>query len=77
MLSVTRDAFRGRGMGVRMLAVWGLPIGLLLSGPLIDSAGFTLTTSLYAAIGLAFTLWIAVRWRASLWRLAAVANARM
>ena len=77
MLRVTSDEFRGRVMGVRMLAVWGLPIGLLLSGPLIDSAGFTLTTSLYAAIGFAFTLWIAVRWRASLWRLAAVANARM
>lgn len=77
MLRVTSDEFRGRVMGVRMLAVWGLPIGLLLSGPLIDGAGFTLTVSLYAAIGLAFTLWIAVRWRASLWRLAALANAHM
>ena len=77
MLRVSGDEVRGRVMGVRMLAVWGLPIGLLLSGPLIDSAGFTMTATLYGAIGMAFTLLIAVRWRTSLWRVAAVANARL
>ena len=40
LLRVTDPAFRGRVMGVRMLAVYGLPLGLLLSGPLVEHAGF-------------------------------------
>lgn len=77
MLRLCGDDVRGSVMGLRMLAVWGLPVGLLLSGPLIDVAGFALTATLYAGIGLTFTLWIAMRWRASLWRVAALANVRM
>lgn len=77
MLRVSGDEVRGRVMGVRMLAVWGLPLGLLVSGPLIDSAGFTATATLYGVIGVALTLLIALRWRASLWRVSAVANARL
>ena len=40
LLRVADPAFRGRVMGVRMLAVYGLPLGLLLSGPLVEHAGF-------------------------------------
>lgn len=77
MLRSSGGEIRGRVMGVRMLAVWGLPLGLMIAGPLIDSAGFTVTATLYAVTGLAFTLLIAVRWRDSLWRAAALANARL
>jgi hypothetical protein len=67
---------RGRVMGVRMLAVYGRSLGLLLSGPLVEHAGFAVTGSLYSALGIVFTLLIAVRWRAHLWDAASVANAR-
>jgi hypothetical protein len=59
-----------------MLAIYSLPFGLLAAGLLIDRFGFAATATLYAAIGLAFTTIIAVRWRAHLWRLDAPANAR-
>ncbi len=68
--------FRGRIMGIRMLALYGNLPGLLLSGPLIAGFGYPITATIYCAIGLAFTLLIAVRWRAHLWRLEAPANMR-
>jgi hypothetical protein len=76
LLRTAGDEFRSRVMGIRMLAVYGLPIGLLISGPLIGSFGYPATAMLYCAIGLAITLLIAVRWRAHLWRLEAPANTR-
>lgn len=76
ILRVTAPAFRGRVMGVRMLAVYGLPLGLLLSGPLVEHAGFAVTGSLYSLVGIGFTLLIALRWRAELWQSAAPANAK-
>jgi MFS family permease len=69
-------AYRGRVMGMRMLAIYGLPIGLLGAGALIDRIGFAPTATLYCALGIALTLLIAVRWRAALWPLHAPANAR-
>ena len=66
--------FRGRVMGIRMLAIYGLPIGLLMSGPLIGRWGYPVTATLYCLIGLAFTLFIAVHWRQHLWRREAPAN---
>jgi predicted MFS family arabinose efflux permease len=59
--------FRGRVMGVRMLAIYTMPIGLLISGPLIEHVGFHATASLYACIGLLVAVTIAARWRAALW----------
>jgi len=76
MLRSGGEGIRGRVMGMRMLAILGLPLGLLIAGPLIDDAGFTLTATLYAGIGLALTLAIAMRWRGSVWRAGAPANAR-
>ncbi len=67
--------FRGRVMGVRMLAIYGLPVGLLMSGVLIDHVGFRATATLYALLGLAFTLLLAAYWRADLWRAQTPANA--
>jgi len=68
--------FRGRVMGVRMLAIYGLPIGLLAAGGLIERFGFAATATAYCVAGLLLTAVIAVRWRAALWPLDAPANAR-
>lgn len=69
-------AYRGRVMGMRMLAIYGLPIGLLSAGALIDRIGFALTATLYCSLGIALTLLIALRWRTALWPVHAPANAR-
>jgi predicted MFS family arabinose efflux permease len=76
LLRTSSEGFRGRVMGVRMLAIYSLPVGLLAAGALIERIGFGATASLYAAVGLVFTALIGVRWRAHLWRLDAPANAR-
>ena len=59
--------FRGRIMGVRMMAIYSLPVGLLIAGKLIEHIGFASTATLYAALGLACTIIIALRWRAHMW----------
>ena len=76
LLRVAAPAFRGRVMGVRMLAVYGMAIGLLLSGPMIEHLGFALTGSIFSIVGIVFTLLIAVCWRRHLWHPAAPANQR-
>jgi len=76
LLRTADPAFRGRVMGVRMLAVYGLPLGMLLSGPLIEHVGFAWTGSLYSLVGLFFTTLIAVRWRRHLWHPGSAANTR-
>jgi len=68
LLAAAGDGFRGRVMGVRTLAVYGLPLGLMASGVLIEHIGYRPTISALSAIGLALTLLIGIRWRASLWR---------
>jgi hypothetical protein len=50
-----------------MLAVYGMPLGLMASGVLIDLIGFPQTITVSAVVGLVFTLLIGVKWRASLW----------
>jgi predicted MFS family arabinose efflux permease len=76
LLRTAAPAFRGRVMGVRMLAVYGLPLGMLLSGPLIEHVGFAWTGSAYSLLGLFFTGLIAVRWRRHLWDGMSAANKR-
>jgi Na+/melibiose symporter-like transporter len=68
LLRASSQRYRGRVMGVRMLAIYSLPVGLLAAGGLIDWIGFRATASLYALVGLIFTILIAVRWRTSLWQ---------
>jgi predicted MFS family arabinose efflux permease len=60
--------FRGRVMGVRMMAIYTLPLGLLVAGPLIERFGWTATATLYAVFGLIVSVLIALRWRAALLR---------
>ncbi len=68
LLMITSIEFRGRVMGLRMLAVYGLPLGLLAGGALIERIGFTPQAVLYAIIGLAVSTGIAWHWREALWR---------
>jgi predicted MFS family arabinose efflux permease len=67
LMNEAGQQFRGRVMGVRLLAIYSLPIGLLLAGVLIDKIGFATTASIYASLGLTMTIAIAARWRLSLW----------
>jgi len=76
LLRTTSAAFRGRVMGVRMLAIYSLALGLPVAGGLIDLVGFHATATLYACIGLTCTLIIAFNWRSELWPAEAPANAR-
>jgi len=62
------EGFRARVMGVRSLCVYGLPIGLIASGALIERIGYPLTVTALAAVGLAFTVLIGIKWRAAMWR---------
>jgi hypothetical protein len=71
MLRSAGEAMRGRVMGVRMLAIWGLPLGLLAAGPMIARFGYATTTFLYAGLGLLATVAIGWYWREALWRRAA------
>jgi predicted MFS family arabinose efflux permease len=67
MLRGSAPEMRGRIMGMRVLAIWGLPLGLVASGPIIDAVGFTACALIYCALGLAATFAIGWRWRAALW----------
>ena len=52
LLHYTAQEYRGRVMGVRMLAVYGLPVGLLIAGALIERFGITSTLFWYGSVGL-------------------------
>jgi MFS family permease len=67
---------RGRVMGVRMMVIYGLPLGLLAAGSLIDLIGYSATGTLYAAAGFISMMAIALHWRSDLWPVHAPANAR-
>src|ERR1043166_790126 len=59
--------FRGRVMGVRMLGIYGLPLGLLCAGILVGRIGFAATATIFAVTGFVLTLLIALRWRHDVW----------
>ena len=75
VLRSSSEAMRGPVMGFRMLAIWGLPLGLLAAGPIIERLGYAACTVLYASLGLAATVAIGYRWRRALWDRTAAANA--
>ncbi|MGH8708217.1 MAG: MFS transporter [Burkholderiales bacterium] len=77
MLRTSSEEMRGRVMGLRTLAIWGLPLGLLAAGPIIAGIGYSATSLTYAALGLAATLAIGYRWRLALWHRTAAANANL
>jgi len=75
LLRTSDERLRGRVMGVRMLAIYTLPIGLLASGPIVSMVGFRGLVVLYVGLGLALLAGIALAWRDDLLPQAAAANA--
>jgi MFS family permease len=75
MLRSSSESMRGRVMGLRILAVWGLPLGLVAAGPMVAHLGLAATAAVYGGLGLAGTLAIGWRWRDALWHRSAAANA--
>ena len=77
MLRASSQEMRSRVMGMRMLAIWGLPAGLLAAGPIIERFGYAASTLVYAGLGLAATVAVGYRWRRALWQRSAVANSHL
>lgn len=69
LLQVTPPEMRGRVMGARSLAVYSLPLGLLISGALAEAFGAPVALAIFAAAGAVFTALIAA-WFRELWRVA-------
>ena len=63
LLQSVDDQYRGRVMGVRSLAIYSLPWGLLLSGVLVERVGYAPTVVFYCVVGIFFTAIIAVKYR--------------
>lgn len=75
LLRTSQERFRGRVMGVRMLAIYTLPIGLLAAGPMVAAIGFRGLVLCYVGLGLSLLAAIAMAWRQDLLPHAAPANA--
>lgn len=76
LLRTSDERYRGRIMGIRMLAIYGNLPGLLLSGQLIAHFGYSVMATAYSVFGLLLTALIAWVWRAHLWQGSAAANRR-
>lgn len=76
LLSVAEDGFRSRVMGLRMLAVYGMPVGLLSAGALIASVGFAAAATIFVLLALALLALLALLWGRQLWPRDAAANRR-
>ena len=63
LLRNSEPQYRGRVMGVRMLAIYGNPVGMLAAGVLIETIGYPATALFYGGVGLVFTALIILRWR--------------
>ncbi len=62
LLTFTKFEMRGRVMGVRMLAVYGLPMGLVIGGWLIEQYGVSATLTGYAVGGLVAVVISVIKW---------------
>ena len=62
LLTITEETYRGRVSGVRILAVYGLPMGLIAGGALIEWIGVGATFILFGVVGIGGTLAVAARW---------------
>ncbi len=74
LLRVSGEQYRGRVMGVRMMAIYGLPLGLLTAGALIERIGFPAMATGSCLFGLTATLAILAWWRDAIWPLTAEGN---
>ena len=69
LLGNTSADIRGRIMGLRSLAVYGLPIGLLISGGIADGVSVAAALAINGIVGMVVTVAIVLRFR-GVWRLA-------
>ena len=76
LLQHSAREYRGRVVGIRMFAIYGLALGLLLAGPLIAAVGFAAMATIYCIAGAILTAWIALRWKAYIWQADAPVNVR-
>lgn len=76
LLRSSDERFRGRIMGIRMLALYGNIPGLLLSGPMITHLGYPVTAAAYCLFGLASIAVVAICWHRDLWHADARVNQR-
>ena len=76
LLRTTRTGFRGHVMGIRTLMIYGVPVGLLVAGPMIAGYGYRVTATIYCVFGLVCTALIAWYWREHIWRADAPGNKR-
>ncbi len=76
LLRTSEPDFHGRIMGVRMLATYSLPLGLVILGALIERVGFAITASCWLLAGIAVTAAIGIGWREAVWAREAAANRR-
>ncbi|MBU6271570.1 MAG: MFS transporter [Betaproteobacteria bacterium] len=76
LLRTSEDRFRGRIMGVRMLAIYTLPLGLLIAGAIIPVIGYLASALSLLLLGLVLLAWLASGWRGELLAREALANRR-
>lgn len=62
LMTFTKFEMRGRVMGIRMLAVYGLPMGLVIGGWLIEQYGVPATITGYAIVGLIALVLAVLKW---------------
>lgn len=62
LMTFTKFEMRGRVMGIRMLAVYGLPMGLVIGGWLIEKYGVETALTWYAIAGLVFAGLAVLKW---------------
>lgn len=74
LLRSSDERYRGRIMGIRMMAIYGNLPGLLLAGPLIAAFGYAAMATAYGLFGIAATVAIILAWRHALWDGQATAN---
>ena len=74
LLRTSEERLRGRVMGVRMLAIYTLPLGLLAAGALIPLVGFRALVLGYGTLGLLVLAAITLAWRRELLPAGARAN---
>ena len=67
LLGFTDELVRGRVLGVRILAIYGVPLGLLASGFLIEKFGYGYFMAIYIITGIILTIIIGIKWRHSIW----------
>jgi len=67
LLNMVSSEFRGRILGVRMLAVYGLPVGLLIAGAVMETIGYASLITMFCIIGILGVGYIGFNYRKLLW----------